>query len=148
MLRGTSSPYFIDDILDILDDVRTTNTNSNNVPPSPYTRNCSNVTPYETPYPQTMQRSTYSPSVSQKPNINNNNNNTTMAKTIYSINFFIVVLGLAFSIINAIYLSSIDSHCSGYNEPERKFLFSASIIIGMFFALLLISSIWSLSKAF
>ncbi len=69
-------------------------------------------------------------------------------KVTASVNFGISALGLSFSVINAIYLASMDRDCSGYNKQERQFLFATSIILAAFFGLLTISSLYGLGNAF
>ncbi len=63
-------------------------------------------------------------------------------------NFTIAALGFAFAVVNAVYLSSIDKDCTGYNSQEQKFLFAVSIILAAFFGLLTISSIYGLGVVF
>ena len=65
------------------------------------------------------------------------------------INFLIAGLGLAFSIVNAIYLANIEKECAtGYNPEEKKFLYITSIIMAILFGILTISGTISLATAF
>ncbi len=69
-------------------------------------------------------------------------------KMIATANFSITALGFAFAVVNAVYLSTIDQDCSGYNSEEQKFLFAVSIILAAFFGILMFSSIYGLSVVF
>lgn len=65
-----------------------------------------------------------------------------------ALNFVIAAFGLAFAIVNSIFLSKVDDECRGYDTKERKFLFAASIIMTVFFGILTISSMYLLIVAF
>ena len=66
-----------------------------------------------------------------------------------SINFAIASLGFAFSVVNAVYLSSIDKNCKGgYNTEERTFLYAVSILLAIFFGILTISSVYGIGVSF
>jgi hypothetical protein len=71
-----------------------------------------------------------------------------LPKVTASFNFTISALGFAFAVINAIYLSSINERCSGYNSEERNFLYVVSIMVAAFFGVLTISSVYGIGMAF
>lgn len=73
---------------------------------------------------------------------------TLSTKIVAVINFCIVIVGLAFSVMNAIYMASAEDKCTGYNNEERKFLFVVSIILAIFFGVLILSSIYTVGIAF
>lgn len=76
-----------------------------------------------------------------KKNPHDNGGIHVMMQGILAIHFIVQALGLSFSIINAIYLSTIDKDCPGYNKEESQFLFAMSIIFCVFFGIGTISSV-------
>ncbi len=58
-----------------------------------------------------------------------------LLQVILGIQFFFQALGLSFAIVNAVYLSTIDKDCPGYNKEESQFLFAVSIMFSIFFGI-------------
>ena len=62
--------------------------------------------------------------------------------------FILGAIGLAFSIVCTIFLSSVEENCAGYNEETQHFLYIMSILLTVFFGLIMFVSAFSVAAAF
>lgn len=62
--------------------------------------------------------------------------------------FILGAIGLAFSIVCTIFLSSVEENCAGYNEETQQFLYIMSILLTIFFGLIMFASAFSVAAAF
>lgn len=66
--------------------------------------------------------------------------------------FLVAIVGLAFSIINAIFLSTLDKQCrdknaASFSPDDKNFIMASSIVLAVFFALLTVSSLYAMILA-